>query len=123
MIDLGISEILLILQSRLLTCCLIRLLVGTILSQMVSQITLETRTESLTSLSCGVLLVLSCRMRDLLKILLGILLHTRTERLVLRAWCLETRSLRLKVGTLHLELRALILELQTRYLHRRVTHV
>jgi hypothetical protein len=102
---------------------MIRLLGGTIHSKMAGQATLETRTKSLTSLSCGVLLLLSCGTGGLLKILLGLLLHVGRNRLLLRARSLETGALHLKVGMLHLKLRVLILELRTGDLRRRVTHV
>jgi hypothetical protein len=65
MINHAIGEILLPLWSRLLICSLIRLPGGMVLSHVVWQSTLETRTKSLTAFWGGILLVRSCEMRGL----------------------------------------------------------
>jgi hypothetical protein len=69
MVNLAIGEILLRLSVLLLIGSLVHLSSGTILSHVAWQSTLETHTESLTSLRGGNLLVLGCRMRNLLYIL------------------------------------------------------
>jgi hypothetical protein len=57
MVNLAVGEILLPLQTLLLTGSLIRLPGGTIISHVACQSTLETRTKSLTSLRGDILLV------------------------------------------------------------------
>jgi hypothetical protein len=73
MINLAVGEILLHLQTLLLTGSLVRLLGGTILSHVAWQFTLETCTKSLTSLRGGILLLWGSRMRIVLYILPGLL--------------------------------------------------
>jgi hypothetical protein len=117
MVDLSIGEVMLPLRTLLLISSLGLLPIGTILSHMVWQSTLEACTKSLTSLRGGILLGLGYQSRNLRHILPW-LLHNRTKCLLLQAKHGVSRSLRLNVGTLDRELRTLALELWTRNLHR-----
>jgi hypothetical protein len=111
MVNLAVAKILLPLRVPLLIRSLVRLSGGTILSHVAWQSTPETCTKSLTSLRGGILLVLGCRMRNLLCILPR-LLHNWTSYLLLGMEDWISRMLCLKVGTLHQELRMLVLELR-----------
>jgi hypothetical protein len=120
MINLAIGEILLPLQTLLLTSPLIRLPGGIILSHVAWQSTLETHTKSLTSLRGDILLVRGCLTRKLLYTL-SRPLHNWSSCLLLGTEDLIPGTLRLKVGKLHQELGTLVLELWTQNLHRCTT--
>jgi hypothetical protein len=115
-VDLGIGKVLLPLRMLLLTGSLSQLSGGTILSHVTWQSTLKTCAKSLTSLRGGILLELSCRMRNLLHILPR-LLHNWVNYLLLGTEHGISGMLHLKVG----KLGTLVLELRTWDLHRCMT--
>jgi hypothetical protein len=117
MVDLVVGEILLPLRTLLLIGSLVRLPGGTILIHVAWKSTLETRAKSLTSRMGGILLVRSCRTRNLLYVLPR-LLHNWTCYLLLGMEHWISRMLCLKVGMLHQELGMLVLKLRTRDLYR-----
>jgi hypothetical protein len=116
MVDLAVHVVLLCLWPWLVSYCRNRLFVGAFLGKVARHAALETFTDTLISLSWGVLRGLSCWMRLLRKLWMMMMLHIRPTCLLLRVLHLKTRLLHLKTGSLHWKR-------MTLSLHRWVNHL